>query len=67
MVLAALDVLWPITDVLVRVEDEVRGARHVVLSLSLAHVVHGAVGLVGVVGDVAVFFFAGHFVRWKIY
>lgn len=63
--LAALDILWPITNVFVRVEHEVRGARHVVLPLSLAHVVHGAVSLVGVVRDVAIFFFASDFVGWK--
>lgn len=56
MVQTGFDVLGPITDVLLRVEHEVGGTRHVVLALSLAHVVMGAVSLVGVVGNVTVFF-----------
>lgn len=60
MLSATLHVLGPVTHVLVGVEDEVGGARHVVLTLALAHVVHGAVRLVRVVRDVAVLLLARH-------
>lgn len=62
MVGAAFDVLWPVANVLVRVEDKVGRTRHVVFPLSFTHVVHGAVSLIRMVGNVAVFFFTSHFV-----
>lgn len=65
MLSATLHVLGPVTHVLVGVEDEVGGARHVVLTLALAHVVHGAVRLVRVVRDVAVLLLACHRGRYR--
>lgn len=59
----ALHVLRPVADVLVRVEHQVHRAGHVVLALTLAHVVHRAVALVRVVGDVVVLLLASHLVR----
>jgi hypothetical protein len=56
------DVLGPITDVLLRVEHQIAGTGHVVLPLALAHVVVGAVRLVRVVGNVAVFLLTGNYV-----
>lgn len=64
---ASFDVFWPITDVFIVVEDQVLWTGHVVLPLSFTHVVHGAVCLVRVVGDVAVFFFAYYFVSCKTF
>lgn len=66
MVLTTFYVLWPIADVLIVVEDQVLRAGHVVLPLAFAHVVHGAVSFVRVVGYVAVFLFAYHFVGCEI-
>ena len=64
MVLAALDVLRPVAHVLVGVKYKIGRAGHVVLALSLAHVVVGAVVLVRVVADVAVLLRARHLVGW---
>lgn len=57
---AALYVLRPVAHVLVGVEHEVGRTGHVVLTLALAHVVHRAVRLVRVVGDVTVLLLASH-------
>lgn len=65
VMLATLNVFWPITDVLIDVKDQVRGAWHVVFPLSLAHVVVRTIGIVLVVRDMAVFFFACNFIGWK--
>lgn len=62
---ATLDVFRPIANVLFRVEHQVRRARHVMFSLALAHVVHGAVRLVRMIGYVTVLFLACHRSRWK--
>lgn len=62
MVLASLNVLGPIADVLVGVKYKIGGAGHVVLALSFAHVVVRAVDLVRVVADVTVLLGARHFV-----
>jgi hypothetical protein len=63
--LAALDVLLPVTDVLIRVENEVSGTGHVVLPLSLTHVVLAAVGLVRVVRNVTLLLSTRHLVGCK--
>lgn len=65
MLRATFNVFGPVADVFVGVEDEIGRAGHVVFPFSFAHVVHSAVGFVWVVGDVAVFFFAGHGGSWK--
>lgn len=57
---ASLDVLGPVADVLLRIEDQVGGTGHVVFPLALAHVVVGAVGPILMVADVSVLFGAGH-------
>lgn len=59
---ATLHLLRPIAHVLVGVEDKVRWTRHVMLPLTFAHVVSGAVLFVWMVAYVAVFFFAGDLV-----
>lgn len=62
MLMAALDILRPIADVLVRVEDQVGWAGHVVFAFSFAHEVVGTVALVRMVADVAILFSANDFV-----
>jgi hypothetical protein len=62
---AMFHVLGPVAHVLVGVEHELRRARHVVLALALAHVVHGAVQLVPMVRDVTFLLLAHHGVSWK--
>jgi len=44
------------------VKDELDWTRHVMFSFSLAHVIHGTIDLVWVVGNVTVFFFTRYFV-----
>lgn len=58
----SLDILGPVAYVLVRVEHQIRRAGHVVLPLTLAHVVVRAVTFVRMVAYVAVLFFARHLV-----
>lgn len=65
MALAALDVLRPVANVLVRVEDQVGRAGHVVLAFALAHEVVGAVRLIRMVADVTVLFGADDLVGWE--
>lgn len=62
MMLASFYILGPIANILVVVEHQILRTRHVMFPLSLAHVVHSAVGLVGVVRNVAIFLFASDFV-----
>lgn len=62
MMSASFYIFWPITHIFVVVENQILRAGHVMFSFSLTHVVHSAVSFVGVVGYVAVFFFADHFV-----
>lgn len=67
MLQTALDILWPVADVLVRIKDQVHRTGHVMLALALAHIVHCAIILVRVIRYMIVFFVARHFVRCKIY
>lgn len=62
---ATFYILWPITNVLVRVENEIWRTRHVMLPFSFTHVVHGAIRFVFVVGNMSIFFFTCHLIRWK--
>lgn len=62
VMLASLNVLGPIADVLVEVKYKIGGTRHVVLALSFAHVIVRAIQLVRVVADVTVLLSARHFV-----
>ena len=66
MTLASFHVFWPVTNVLVGIEDEVGGAGHVMFPLSFTHVVLATVSLVGMVRNVTVFFCACHFRRYTI-
>lgn len=43
--------------ILRRIENEFDRTRHVVFAFTFAHVVHGTVGFIRVVGNVAIFFF----------
>lgn len=62
VLVAALDILRPIADVLVRVEDQVGWAGHVVFAFSFAHEIVGTITLVRMVADVAILFSANDFV-----
>lgn len=62
VMLAALDILRPIANILRRIEDQICRARHVMLALPLAHVIVRTVRLVRMVADVAVLFLARHLV-----
>lgn len=67
MMQTALDILRPVADVLVRIKDQVHRAGHVMLALTLAHIVHRAIILVRMIRYMIVFLVAQHFVRCKIY
>lgn len=55
-------VFWPITDVLVGVEHQICRTRHMMFSLSFAHVVHFAVVLVRMVTNMTVLFVARNYI-----
>lgn len=59
----ALDVLRPVANVLVGVEDKIHGTGHVMLAFSLAHVVHRAIVLIRVIRYVIVLLVAQHLIR----
>lgn len=61
----ALDVLRPVANVLVRIEHEINRTGHVMFAFSLAHVVHRAIVLVGMVRYVIVLLVASHLVGYK--
>lgn len=65
VVQTALNVLWPVAYVLVRIEDQINRTRHVMLALALAHVVHRAIVLVRVIRYMIVLLVTRHFVRYK--
>lgn len=56
MLVAALDILRPIADVLILVEDQVGWAGHVMFAFSFAHEVMGTVAPVLMVANVAIRF-----------
>lgn len=60
-----LDILRPVADILVGVEDQIHRTRHVMLALALAHVIHRAVVLVRVVRYMIVLLVAHHFVCYE--
>lgn len=62
----ALDILRPVADILVRIKDQIHRTGHVMFALALAHIVHRAIILVGVIRYMIVFFVALHLVRCKI-
>lgn len=67
MLQTALDILRPVADVLVGIEDQIHGTGHVMFALALAHIIHRAVVLVRMVRYVIVLLVAHHFVRCENY
>lgn len=64
VMLAAFDILRPITNILVEVKHKHCWTGHVMFSFAFAHVVMCAVELVGMITDMAVLFSARHLVRY---
>lgn len=61
----ALNILGPIADILLRIEDQVGRTWHVMLAFSLAHVIMGTVGPILVVANVSILFRTGHIVGYN--
>lgn len=55
MLQTTLDVLRPIANVLIGIEDQIDRAGHVMLALALAHIVHRAIILIRMIRYVIVF------------
>lgn len=63
MMMTAFNILGPITNVLVEVEDQLSWTWHVMLTFPFTHVVMCAIELIGMVADVTILIRACHFVR----
>lgn len=63
--LTSLNVLGPVADVLIGIKYKIGGTRHVMFSLSFAHVIMRAVVLVRVVANVAILLSTRDFVGCK--
>lgn len=55
MLQTTLDILRPIANVLIGIEDQIHRARHVMLALALTHIVHRAIILIRMIRYMIVF------------
>lgn len=62
---AALNILRPVTNVLLWIEDQIGRAWHMMLALSLAHIVMRAIGPILMVTNVAILLRTGHIMGFK--
>lgn len=65
MLLTAFYIFRPVTNIFGRIENKIRWAWHVMLSLSFAHVIMSAISFVGMVAYMTIFFITCNFICWK--
>lgn len=62
-----LDILRPITNIFIGIEDQIHRAGHVMFALALTHIVHRAIILIRMIRYMIVFLVTKHFICCKIY